>query len=194
MGGRWTIEDEIFELKFSSKQLFRESQKCIAEQKKEKNRAKRALLSGDRIVARLHAENAIRHMNQRLMFLRMSSRLQAIAQRLQAAQNMQTLTKSMVSVVRLMAKHAKSMDLDKLTKTTQDFEAAFEDLDVRSKVMDDSIQLSASGLAPEDAIDDLLRQVIDEHRLEVQGQLADVPSRKPHSVLSLEELKLEEED
>jgi charged multivesicular body protein 1 len=50
--------------------------------------------------ARIYAENAIREKNQALNFLKLSSRVDAVAQRVNTATKMNGLTKSMGSVVK----------------------------------------------------------------------------------------------
>ena len=50
-----------------------------------------AIEKGNQDIARIHAENAIRQKTQSLNFLRMASRMDAICQRMQSAQNMKTV-------------------------------------------------------------------------------------------------------
>jgi charged multivesicular body protein 1 len=61
--------------------------------------------------ARIHAENAIREKNQGLNFLRMSARVDAVAQRVQTAVTMKQVTSSMKGVVQSMDRAMASMNL-----------------------------------------------------------------------------------
>jgi len=100
-------------------------------------KVKKAIEKGNQDIARIHAENAIRQRSQSLNFLKLASRMDAIAQRMQTAQNMKTvcadicrflvrfavvscgylcsqLNKSMINVTQVMAQAVKSMDLEKV--------------------------------------------------------------------------------
>ena len=58
------LENTLFNLKFSSKNLERESKKCVKQEKEEKAKLKKAIQKGNTEGARIHAENAIRNKNQ----------------------------------------------------------------------------------------------------------------------------------
>ena len=64
--------------------------------------------------ARIHAENAIRQKNQALNFLKMSSRVDAVASRVQSAVTMKKVTQSMAGVVKSLDSALKSMNLEKV--------------------------------------------------------------------------------
>lgn len=64
--------------------------------------------------AKIHAENSIRQKNQSLNFLRMSARIDAVAQRVQTAVTMRQVTGSMAGVVKSMESAMKSMNLEKV--------------------------------------------------------------------------------
>ena len=63
------LENTLFNLKFSSKNLARESKKCVKQEKEEKAKLKRAIQKGNTEGARIHAENAIRNKNQVVSFM-----------------------------------------------------------------------------------------------------------------------------
>ena len=77
------MEKHLFNLKFASKQLLRDSKKCEKEEKAEKTKLKKAIEKGNMEVARIHAENAIRKKNESLNLLRTSARVDAVASRVQ---------------------------------------------------------------------------------------------------------------
>ena len=64
------MEKHLFQLKFASKQLLRDSKKAEKEEKAEKAKLKKAIEKGNMEVARIHAENAIRQKSQATNFLR----------------------------------------------------------------------------------------------------------------------------
>ena len=110
------MEKHLFNLKFASKQLMRDSKKADKEEKAEKNKLKKAIEKGNMDVARIHAENAIRQKNQSLNYLRMSARIDAVASRVQTAVTTKRVTSSMQGVVKAMDSAMKSMNLEKVRK------------------------------------------------------------------------------
>lgn len=79
------VTEHLFNLKFAVKDLERQSKKCEKQEKQEKAKAKKAIANGNVDVARIHAENAIRQKNQKVNYLRMSARVDAVASRVQSA-------------------------------------------------------------------------------------------------------------
>jgi charged multivesicular body protein 1 len=110
-----TMEKHMFNLKFASKQLLRDSKKAEKEEKAEKNKLKKAIEKGNMDVARIHAENAIRQKNQSLNYLRMSARIDAVSSRVQTAITTKRVTSSMSGVVKAMDGAMKSMNLEKIS-------------------------------------------------------------------------------
>ena len=108
------MEKHLFNLKFASKQLLRDSKKADKEEKAEKKKLAKAIEKGNMDVARIHAENAIRQKNQSLNYLRMSARIDAVASRVQTAVTTKRVTSSMQGVVKAMDSAMKSMNLEKV--------------------------------------------------------------------------------
>ncbi|XP_041462070.1 charged multivesicular body protein 1b-1-like [Lytechinus variegatus] len=165
------LEKQLFNLRFAAKQLERSSKKCEKEEKAEKLKLKKAIQKGNVDGARIHAENAIRQKNQALNFLRMSSRVDAVSQRVQSAVTMKKVTSSMSGVVKSMDSALKSMNLEKVSALMEKFEKQFEDLDVQTQVMDESMAGSTTLNTPQADVDSLMAQVADEHGLELNMEL-----------------------
>jgi len=172
------MDNHLFNLKMASKQLDRLSKKCDKDEKSEKAKLKKAIEKGNNDCARIHAENAIRQRNQSLNFLRMSARVDAVAQRVQTAVTMKKVTSSMKGVVQAMDKALSSMDLMKLGGLMDQFEHQFENLDIQVQVMDSAISQSTTLNTPEGQVDALMKEVADEHGLELNMELGQhvVPS------------------
>ena len=94
-GSSKSMDETLFQLKFSAKQLEKLSKKAEKDQKKEEAQIKKALEKGDKERARIYAENAIRKKNESLNYLRMSSKVDATASRVQSAVTTKKVTKSM---------------------------------------------------------------------------------------------------
>eukprot|EP01027_Heterolobosea_sp_BB2_P004494 GEZU01006885.1.p1 GENE.GEZU01006885.1~~GEZU01006885.1.p1 ORF type:complete len:195 (+),score=67.44 GEZU01006885.1:189-773(+) len=165
------LEDQLFQLKFISKQFARNAVKAEKEEKAEKLKVKKAIEKGNIDGARIYAQNAIRKKNESLNFLRLSSRIDAVASRLDTAIKMNMVSKSMGSVVKSMEKVLKTMDVDKISKIMDTFEKQFENIDVTTEYMDNSIAQTTSLSTPEDDVAQLMAQVADEHGLELSSKI-----------------------
>ncbi len=171
MGNDVSVEDRLYELKFTSKQLGRESQKMEKKEKEERKKIKMAIEKGNMDGARIYAENAIRNKNQALNFLRLAGRVESVANRVETAVRMQQVTKSMAGVVTGMDEALKNMDLEKISKLMDRFEKTFEDLDVQAQTMEQSMSSAGAVSTPIDQVDSLIQQVATEHGLEVTEKL-----------------------
>merc|ERR1711893_441200 len=165
------LENTLFNLKFSAKSLVRESKKCEKAEKEEKAKLKKAIQKGNTEGARIYAENAIRNKNQALNFLRLSSRVDAVASRVQTAVSMQRVTKDMTQVVRSMESALKSMNLEQISTTLDRFEKSFENLDVQSQVMEDTVGGVTAQSVPEGDVQQLMQETADEAGLELNMEM-----------------------
>lgn len=170
------MEDTLFQLRFCSKQLARLSKKAEKEQKKEEGMIKKALTQGDVERARIYAENAVRKKNESLNYLRMSSKVDATASRVQTAVTMKGVSQNMSGVVKALDKAINSMELQKISQVMDQFEKQFEDLDVHTSVLETAMGTATTTSTPASQVDDLIKQVAEEAGLEVSAQLAVVPS------------------
>ena len=165
------LEKQMFNLKFAAKQLERNAKKCQKEEKAEKHKLKCAIEKGNTEGARIHAENAIRQKSQYANFLRMASRVDGVCSRVQTAIAMQQVTGNMGSVVKGLDSAMKSMNLEKMQQLMDKFEKQFEDMDVQSQAMDQTMSNTVTLSVPEDSVDSLMQEVADEHGLEVGVEL-----------------------
>ena len=110
------LENQLFQLKFTAKQMGRLSSKCLKEEKAEKEKIKKCLEKDNHEGARIHAQNAIRAKTSAQNYLRLSSRVDAVSSRLESAMKMQQVTKSMGMVVKGMDKVLGSMNVEAIGK------------------------------------------------------------------------------
>merc|ERR1719424_2695630 len=173
-GGMKGLENQLFQLKFTSKQMGRLSSKCLKEEKAEKEKIKKCLEKDNHDGARIHAQNAIRNKTNAQNYLRLSSRVDAVASRLESAMKMQQVTKSMGNVVRGMDKVLGSMNVEQISKVMDSFEKSFEDMDVRSEYIEGAMNSSTTGTMPEEQVETLMQEVATEHDLKFTDQFATV--------------------
>ncbi|XP_072940898.1 charged multivesicular body protein 1b [Epargyreus clarus] len=185
------MEKHLFNLKFAVKELERNSKKCEKEEKMEKEKAKKAIQKGNMEGARIHAENAIRQKNQALNYLRMSARVDAVSSRVQTALTTRKVTTSMAGVVKAMDAAMKSMNLEKISNLMDKFESQFEDLDVQSSYMENTMSQTTTTSVPQGDVDKLLQQVADEAGLELNMEL---PSGVPSTSIGTATVSAEQDE
>ncbi|GIY37318.1 charged multivesicular body protein 1a [Caerostris extrusa] len=150
------MQDLMFQLRFSANQLERLAKRAEKDEKIQKNKIKKAIQQGNVEGAKIYAENAIRKKNEALNYLRMASKIDAVQSKLQSALTMKGLlihfylkvTKNMGSVVKALDKAINSMDLQKVSAVMEQFEQQFEDLDVRTSVVEDAMESATTTSTP----------------------------------------------
>nr|CAH0099790.1 unnamed protein product [Daphnia galeata] len=170
------MEDTLFQLRFCAKQLERLSKKAEKDQAVQQGKIKKALQQGNVEGAKIYAENAIRKKNEALNFLRMASKVDAVRSKVQTAVTMKEVAKNMGMVVKALDKAVNTMDLQKISAVMEKFESQFEDMDVRTSVMEDAMGSATTLTTPRDQVDLLIQQVADEAGLEITDQLANAGS------------------
>ncbi|KAL3806038.1 hypothetical protein ACHAXA_005248 [Cyclostephanos tholiformis] len=179
MGNSVSLEEELINLRITSKQMQRAAKKCEKNEKAAVLKVKKAIQQGNSEGAKIYAQDAIREKNQSLNCLGLASRIDAVASRLETAVRMNAVTKSMQGVVRGMDKGLASMDVDKISATMDKFERQFEDLDVKAAYMDTTMNATTASATPVDQVDELVKMVADENNLELGEAFSDLgPVRK----------------
>ncbi|KAK3272182.1 Charged multivesicular body protein 1b [Cymbomonas tetramitiformis] len=171
--------DQIFNLKFTAKQLVRQAKKCEKEEKSEKQKVKKAIEKGNVEGARIYAQSAIRKRSEQLNYLRLGSRLDAVVSRLETQSKMNVINKSMAGIVKSLERALNSNNLEQVAQTMDSFEKSFENLDVQSQFVENSMGNTTALSTPQDQVDALMMQVADEHGLEVSNVLPDVVRNTP---------------
>jgi charged multivesicular body protein 1 len=86
--------------------------------------------------AQIYAENSIRKKNEYINYLRLSSRVDAVASKVKSAVAMQSVAKNIGQVTKSLESAMASLDLEKVSKIMENFEKQFTDLDVKSGVLE----------------------------------------------------------
>ncbi|KAJ2661602.1 hypothetical protein IWW48_002311 [Coemansia sp. RSA 1200] len=153
------------------KALNRQSKRCTKEEKAELARLKKAIQNKNHDIARIYASNAIRKRREGVNLAKLSSRVDAVAGRVQTAATMHRVTGSMANVVRGMDKAMESMNLETISNIMEKFESQFEDLDVQTEYLEGTIEDTTTLSTPQDEIETLMQQVADEAGLELNQEL-----------------------
>merc|ERR1712188_211380 len=190
MGAGYSSEkqllDQIFNLKFTSKQLSRGENKCVNDEKSEKLKVKKAIGKGNIEGARIYAQNAIRKHTEQLNYLKLASRLDAVVSKLETQSKMNTVNKNMAGIVKSLDRALKTNNLEQVSSTMDKFEQQFESLDVQSECVQEAMGNQQAMSTPEDDVNTLMMQVADEHGLETgmlmpsagQGQMEQPSAQK----------------
>lgn len=181
MGGKHSqqLQDTIFDMRLATKQLAKESQRCEKEERVEKEKAKNYLAKGMIDNARIHAENAIRKKNESVNYLKLSSKMDAVASRIQSAQRTESMTKNFSKVIPQMNRALKNMNVENIGQTMMDFERCFENLDVATGYINESLNQTTANSAPREQVDGLLGQIASEHSIQVSDGLLSPASGLP---------------
>lgn len=109
----------------------------------------------------------------------MAARVDAVASRVQTAVTTKKVTTSMGGVVKSMDQAMKSMNLEKISGIMDTFEKQFEDLDVQSSYMENTMSSTTTVSTPQNEVDTLMQQIAGEAGLELNLELPQGPSTNP---------------
>ncbi|CCF55775.1 hypothetical protein KAFR_0A03400 [Kazachstania africana CBS 2517] len=173
------LENTLFQLKFTSKQLKKQAQRAAKEELQETNKLKKIINENEEI-AKIYASNAIRKKNERLQLLKLASRVDSVSSRVQTAVTMRSVSTSMASVCKGMDKALMSMNLEQITTIMDKFETQFEDLDTSVNVYESMGMNSDAVAVDNDKVDELMAKVADENGLELKqsAKLDELPDLK----------------
>lgn len=171
MGATERMLDQVFNLKFLSKQLVRQAKKCEKDRKAERNKVKKAIEKQNVESARIYAQNAIRKQTEELNYLKLASRLDAVVSRLETQAKMQMVNKNMAGIVKALERSLNANNLTQMSMTMENFERQFENMDVQSAAMEQSLGSTTAMSTPQADVDSLLSEVADEHGLELGSML-----------------------
>lgn len=103
--------------------------------------------------------------------MRLSSRIDAVASRVQTAVTMRSVTGNMTQVIRGMDKALQTMNLERISLVMDKFENQFEDLDSATNYYETTTNNVNAMTTPQDQVDELLNQVADEAGIEMKQGL-----------------------
>lgn len=162
------LEQSLFQLKFTAKLLNRQAAKAAKEELQEKTKTKKAMMQGNNDIALLYAQNAIRKANERVNLLRLASRIDAVASRVQTAVTMRSVTGNMATVIKGMDKALQTMNLERISLVMDKFETQFEDLDALTNYYESATNNVNALTTPQEEVDELMSQIADEAGIEVK--------------------------
>ncbi|KAG8343388.1 putative vesicular protein trafficking mediator [Trypanosoma vivax] len=162
----------VFGMRFTVKQMNKSAASAEKASEKEKLQVKKALEKGNAEAARIYAQNAIRKKNEALNYLRLASRLDAAAGRIQTAIQLRNVTRSMEKTVSGMGKVLDTMDPVSIARVMDTFEKQMETLEASVGTMDAGFAGAEAGTVPVNEVDSLMEQIAVENNLDISERLA----------------------
>lgn len=168
------MDKQLFNLKFAVKRLNRAAAKSQRDERTERASLHRAMLASNPDKARVHAESAIRHRHQSLLYLRLAARLDGLIGRVQVAQSMRSVGDSMRTIVNEVERAVEGGRLEEVSKVMGRFEEASDKIAVQSDSLQQMTMEVAAGGGLVDEVRQLMQQVADENGLMVDEALLGV--------------------
>src|SRR5579872_4163128 len=189
MGAEVSTERRLMQARVSLRLTAQELRRAAAKSKSEEtrlvNEVRRAVAAQEqRDVVRQLAQGVVRQENVTASMRRMEVHVQSVQQRMQQAQALGQVGRSLQTAVAAMRLSERAVPLDRLPALLQQFEQASENSEVRQRYMDDELQQSMQSMTPEQSVDAVLRRVGDEYQLEVSSLLTSTLRVDPQSARS----------
>mmetsp|Transcript_4147 Transcript_4147/g.10051 ORF Transcript_4147/g.10051 Transcript_4147/m.10051 type:complete len:213 (+) Transcript_4147:244-882(+) len=163
--------DQIFNLKFTAKQLVRTAAKCDKEEKQLKSKVKTAIEKGNIEGAKIHATDSIRKKNEQLNMMKLASRLDGVVSRLETQAKMNMVNKNMAGIVKSLEHSLNNLNLEQVSTNMDMFERQFENLDVQTEFVEQAMSNTTAHTTPAEEVNRLMQEVADMHGLEFAANL-----------------------
>lgn len=174
MGGHHSVLPVILDLRIKARELKRQSDRCYRESLQERDKIRRALLRQNQEGARIFAQNYVRKKQEGLNSLHMSSKLEAVASRLDGAHRSHQLTTKIHSVASGLSGALRKLDSSSSLREIELFSKLFDDLDVRSDSVSSLLDVSTSSALPTQQVDKVLTEVAESYGIQIED-IRDTP-------------------
>ncbi|CDJ62393.1 Charged multivesicular body protein 1a, related [Eimeria necatrix] len=173
MGNHHSVLPVILDLRIKARELKRQSDRCYRESLQEREKIRRALLRQNQEGARIFAQNYVRKKQEGLNSLHMSSKLEAVASRLDGAHRSHQasrLTTRIHSVASGLSGALRKLDSSSSLREIELFSKLFDDLDVRSDSVSSLLDASTSSAVPAQQVDKVLTEVASTFGISLEDQ------------------------
>ena len=148
--------NKIFEFRSMAKQFDRQAEKSKNTQDFYTKKVKQAIEQNNPTLAKQYGEQALRARKDVNRYRTISSKVNGISSKLQAAYKNHQLTSQMANMVNQLS-HV-NLNTVGAVETLDKFEKLFDNLDVNTKMMDDVLDNIGVGTVNEQEVNDLLAQ------------------------------------
>ena len=157
------------DLKLRAKTLERNSKTADKNEIKERDKIKKAIEQGSHEKARLYAQNAIRNRNVSKSLLKLACRIEAISEKIKHADQIDNVVKQMGNINTILEGTMDYKNIASMSNAMESFEKSFENLDVYSETMGNTIDESTACMNDEDEIRELISAEADKHSIDINN-------------------------
>ena len=177
----------------ATREIEKERTKLQNQEKKIIADIKKAAKDGQMGPVKIMAKDLVRTRSQVTKFYQMKCQMQAVGLRLQTIKSTQAMTDAMKGASRAMKSMNAQVNAAGMAKILKDFEQESALMDDKQEMMDDAIDGVFEEEDEDQAIEDVVGQVLAEIGMDMSGAMASAPGRTPVAEAEPEgELSLEE--
>jgi charged multivesicular body protein 1 len=183
MGGQQSvpIEEQIFNMQFTAKQLSKLSGKHEKDEIKEKKNLVKAIEKGNHEGAKIYAANAIRKKNEALQMLQLSSRIDGVASKLKSISSQRSVARSMGQISNQLGIAMQQMDTMQIASSMDVFERQLQELDVQGEMITTVMDSSTAASTPVDEVDKLIQMTAEENAINLQEKFPEMAAGDPQA-------------
>ncbi|KAH8588641.1 hypothetical protein B0O99DRAFT_664873 [Bisporella sp. PMI_857] len=180
------LEKASFDLRFSAKQLGRESARASKGAKTEKEKLLKAIQKhgAHSEIAKIHAQNAVRKEKSAVNLSIQQARIEEVQAKVDDFIRQAQHAKTMRSVVSSMKYASGIMDPAKVMELSEAFEKEISDLNVTSNIMSESTKTQTAVDTPQEEVDRLISQTADAAGVELSQEMEGAKAVKAAPVAS----------
>eukprot|EP00826_Nyctotherus_ovalis_P018366 TRINITY_DN1549_c0_g1_i3.p2 TRINITY_DN1549_c0_g1~~TRINITY_DN1549_c0_g1_i3.p2 ORF type:complete len:206 (+),score=56.75 TRINITY_DN1549_c0_g1_i3:1242-1859(+) len=167
------LVDAQIDMRMASRQIKREAANAEKSERAEKKKVAAAIAKGQLDVARIHAEGAIRNKHNAISLERLSAQLEAVASKIGSASMAKNVSEQIARSVPILQGAIHSMDKVELANSMEHFQKIFEDLEVRSADMGQSLDNVHQGSLDQGEVDTLVKQIAEEQNLQLGKEMGE---------------------
>lgn len=156
-------------LKLRARTLEKNSKIADKNEIKERNKIKKAIEQGSQEKAHLYAQNAIRNRNVSKSLLQLACRIEAVSEKIKHADQIDNVMKQMTNINTILEGSMDSQNIVSMSNAMTSFEKSFENLDVYSVTLGNTIDESTATLYDEDEIREIISLEAEKHSIDISN-------------------------
>ena len=172
------MNEALMSMKMKARQFERESGKCDKERLKYVTKAKDSLKKGNEEGARLFLELAEQKKHEGHNYLKMSARLEHLAASIKSKTTSVQMVGELDRFTPLLVAQSEAMPVEQLYAQLQNFGSAYDNLDVKGKMMDETIDNTLGEKGSTVKVDQMLKELKTEIQLDMGMAAPNVPIKQ----------------
>jgi len=165
-------------MKMKAKQFERESGKCNKEREKYVVKAKESLRKSNEEGARLFLELAEQKKSEGHNYLKMSARLEHLAANIKSKTNSVQMVQELDKFTPILVMQSETMPVESMYAQLQNFGQAYDNLEVKGKMMDETIDNTLGEKGSTQKVDQMLKELKTEIQLDMGMAAPNIPIKE----------------